>query len=239
MLKYLIFPILLSFFSTIGEKITRRYGRSRHAKQQMLSFAAGITITFLFLNLLPDLFTGTKHLAWFLYLYVLLGFTFYLILQEMLYKYSPNTNKLAFELRESHAVIAFTYHFIIGIIFVEVIKLENLLNDFLFFLPIQIHVIFSSLASHHNIKTSNYQSSGFDKLLQWLVVIAPVLGALSAIYLNISQAISYSLIAVIGGILLFITIRELIPKPKEARPFYFILGMLVYISLLALRFLVI
>lgn len=234
--KYIIFPFLLSILSYFGEYIYRRY-KNKKIESKLFSFASGILITFLFLGLLPDLFYGTKPLAEMLYIFVLLGFTTFLLIHEILYKYEHDKKMLKFELRESHVVVSFSFHFIIGMVIYELIKYEDLLSILIIFIPIAIHIIFSSLASHHIIYTKNYQKSKFDKFLEWGIILAPTLGALFVILFPISQVLTYALYGVIGGIMLFIIIRELIPKPKEAHIGLFILGQLLYLFLILIRFL--
>ena len=234
MLLDLAYPLALSLLMIFGEHIHIKFKKKRILENKLFSFASGVLITFLFINLLPDLFLETN--AWFMYIYVMIGFTTFLLIHELLYKYQPDKKKLKFELKEAHTLVGFIFHFIIGIIMMELLNGKGMIENLIIFIPMGLHVTFSSLASHHIAFTKNYKSSSFDKILEILVVISPLLGAFFALLLDITAAMTYALYGVVGGIMLFIVIREFIPKPKEAQPIFFIAGQFFFFMFGLLRF---
>jgi len=232
MLEVLIYPVLLSVLQYLSEKLHRVLNNHPRLETNLFSFASGVLITFLILHLLPELMIGTEYLSYFLYVFVLIGFTGYLLIHEILYKYVPDRKKLYFELREAYAAVALSFHFIIGLILVELVRYSGLKAGLLIFIPIAIHVSFSSLASHHLSYAKNYKRTTADRIMQFLVIIAPIQGALAGLFLSWSNLVIFALYGVVGGVMLFMVIREFIPNPKEAQPIYFALGQLFFISLL-------
>jgi len=236
MLELFIYPVLLSGLHYLSGWVHAQLEGDKKLEKKLFSFASGVLITFLFLYLLPELVIGTQHLAYFLYIYVLIGFTSFLLIHETLYKHVPNKRKLYFELREAHAIVSSVFHFIIGLVLVTLIRENNLLNGLLVFIPIAIHVAFGSLASHHITAAMNYRQTHTDKIMQFFVTISPILGALCGVLFVWSNIVIYALYGVIGGIMLFMVIREFIPSPKEARLGYFVAGQVFFVFLILLQF---
>ena len=81
-----------------------------------------------------------------------------------------------------------------------------------------------------------HMSSKKHHFFELMVIIAPVLGAMTAIFLGISDSLNYAFFGVVGGIMLFMVIREFIPKPKEAEPLYFIAGQLFFVLISLFKF---
>ena len=192
--------------------------------QQVISFAAGISVAYLFLELLPQFFNRVMQASRELFLFVLLGFTIINITEKVIRKY--HTKNMKKELHYFHAINAYFYHFVIGIVMVEVGQFGPL-NEVLFFFPILIHFAVSSAVEQH---LHPYLMAKFEKKLWFKILFASstLFGALIAIFIPIKPLIVYALFGFMLGTLMYIVIREAIPYKREGYPAYFMWGVFVY-----------
>ena len=82
-----------------------------------ISFAAGIFITFLFLEMFPLLFQQSFSFTQISLIFMLFGFSLFHIIQKYEYKH-VSRKRLRKEIKELHSLAFFIYHFVVGIILV-------------------------------------------------------------------------------------------------------------------------
>ena len=199
-------------------------------KWKIISFGAGVMLSYLILDLFPRLYLGVSFLNNFIFLLVLLGFALLHLVEKYIYQHASKNKKLK-ELRLMHSMIFFVYYAILGIILKNITDI-NLRDGFLLFLPLIFHTTLGAASLneiHHTIIR--------NKLLRLLLSASPLIGVLVASFFSISQMVNHMLIAFISGILLFIVIREVIPKESQGDPLDFLLGMIVYSILIIITWL--
>ena len=82
----IIYGILLSLGHYFSEELTERIKNFRY---NVISFAAGISITYVFLVLLPELYRGVQDLDKLIFIFVLMGFASLHLVDKHIYKYAP------------------------------------------------------------------------------------------------------------------------------------------------------
>ena len=103
------------------------------------------------------------------------------------------------------------------------ITYQSKLDGFLLFIPLLFHTTLSSVSInelHHTIKEKT--------TLTIFLSSSVIMGAILAFSITISETLNHIFLAFIGGALLFIITREVIPKENKGDPLNFILGLSVY-----------
>ena len=225
MILELVVGCILSIANFFGEQITKKI--HPHVRSKMISFGAGIAITYLFLQLFPELYDGVRVINKVMYVYVLLGFTAFHILEKHIYQHLDR-ERLHRELKEAHSLALFIYHFVLGIIVVRLFA-DHFLEGLLFILPLTFHTIVSGISMediHYGIKEK--------KILRILLSSAPLAGVLFALLLHVSAIIFYMLLGFVVGAMLYVTIRDILPKERKGHVEYFLSGSFLYALLIIL-----
>lgn len=220
----LAFPLLLSIAQFLSDRINIE--RSEY-RQHIASFAAAISITYLFLSFLPEIYE--EGFAVSAYFPMLLGFTTIHLLEKFIYKKFPgrfSLHKLETYHDDLHAAILVFYHFIIGIILMGILA-ADLKNGLLLLPPLLLFTTIGNWSVHHHYVTQNHA-------LRFVLASSTIVGALSAIFFNYPPALYKAFLSFTAGILLFVVVRESLPKEKEGKPVLFVLGVIIYTALILL-----
>jgi hypothetical protein len=190
-------------------------------KEVFVSFVAGLSVTYIFLHLFPQVYSGAQDYPRLIFLFMLFGFVFYHVAEKWVYQHAPR-DKLRKEIEEQHAATLFFYHFLIGLVLVSLIQ-ESLISGLLYFIPVSLHVIINVLPHSH-------------KFRRWYIKAfftgAPLFGVLVASLVDIPNVVNFGLLGVLAGLLLFLEAREVIPHKREGSVLFFLLGVIVYWALI-------
>lgn len=198
--------------------------RIRNVKGKFLSFATGISVTYIFLYLFPEAMRSTLANS---FIFVLLGFAMLRVLEVHIRRHR-SAHIMKRELKELHATIFFFYYFITGIVLFGVLS-KSILAGILFFFPLLFHSTISSASMpelHEKIR-------GVSKF-RFVLSLSTLLGILVAVSLQIPLVIDAIALGFVTGALLYIVIRDSMPKETKARPAYFLLGIILYTVLITL-----
>jgi hypothetical protein len=196
-------------------------------KDHIVSFVAGISVTYIFLHLLPNLYEGVTNFSRSLFVFVLLGFVLFHIVERFIYKF-VGRGKISEDLKLNHSLWLLIYDISMGIVLIGFFKFSAI-NGFLFFVPVFLHSALSSLSVH--------KIHGFDfrvkpkienKFTKFFLSAGSIYGAMIAMIFNIGTKLSFILTGLVAGILLYVVIRETIPKEKEGNPVWFVIGVVMY-----------
>jgi hypothetical protein len=220
----LILAILLGVVQYFGENIYKACGRYY---KHVISFSAGIAITYLFLDLFPNFSVEVVNTNRFYFIFLLVGFVIIHLVEKYIYQHSKE-GVIEKRLGVENQLTSFVYHFILGIILVDFSR-KGFQEIILFFVPIVIFSAVSTLpVSHHTSNKVNF-----------IVSLSTVIGVLFAgvIYKGISIEVQTALLGVVIGGLLFMIIRHSLPMGKEGKPLFFIVGTLVYAPIIIMSWL--
>ncbi|MBI2176415.1 hypothetical protein HYU40_03665 [Candidatus Woesearchaeota archaeon] len=218
----LLFPLLLGMAQFLSDRINIERSRFR---QHLASFGAAIAITYLLLVLLPEAYSSGFTVP--AYVPLLLGFVAIHLLEKFVYKKFSgrySLHKLRTYHDELHAAIIFSYHFMLGAILMDLLA-----GDFragvLFVPPLLMFTTIGNWSVHHHYVTQNHP-------LRLLLASSTLLGSLSTLVFAYPASLQRLFISLVGGILLFIIVRESLPKEKEGKPALFVLGVAAYTLLI-------
>ncbi len=214
----LILGLVLAVVHYFSERIEPRDPVTRH---KLVSFVAGISITYIFLQLFPKVYQGVESLHEFLFLFILTGFACFHLIEKHIYQHESK-EILHEDLRITHSAMFFFYHLIIGILLVELVSI-NLVGGILFFIPILFHTAVSS-ASLKGIHIRIRERI----ILKIILSCSTLLGVLIVYFVSVPSYVVYALLGFILGSLLYVVIRDSIPKETEGKAIYFVLGVVAY-----------
>jgi hypothetical protein len=196
------------------------FSKASPSKMKFISFAAGVSVSYIFLVMLPKVYGGAIGLSNLLFLAILFGFgTFHIVEKYIRQNFTgPDLRK---EHKVIHSITSFIYFYAVGFILVELTEV-NSLDSLLLFIPISLHIIIDSLPRRATKKHH----------LRAISASSPFLGAITASFVGIGQAGNVALEGIVGGALLYTVVRESLPRERLGKPIYFITGMLLFTVLI-------
>ncbi len=218
-LTALILSGLLGIVHFFSEKIKPEEGPHHY---RIISLAAGISISYLFLDLLPHTYASASHLKNFVFIFLLSGFTLIHLAEKYIYQHA-NPGKIPQELAAIHTTAFFIYYFLVGIVLKGILG-ESILEGFLFLIPITLHAGLSS-ASLARIHGPHRERLWVKLTLS----LSPLLGTALATVISIPPNLNNIFISTIAGALLYIIVKEFLPEREKGQPFYFALGVALFV----------
>ncbi len=191
--------------------------RSHHS--MLLSFSAGISTTYLFLELLPYFSEGAAELGRHMFVFILIGFVLIHLAEKFIY-FHFYKNKLRRELALENAAVSFIYHFLIGMLLVGFAR-DNPYEALLFFIPVFLHTTF------HAIPVIVSKSP----IVRLVLASSTLLGVIFSLFIltEISLFTKFALIGLVTGIFIYTVTRHALPLGRKGAPAYFIMGLLSYV----------
>lgn len=218
-----ILALLLSIVDFFTEGL---FSKASPNKMRFISFSAGISIAYIFLVLLPEIYSDAVLINKLLFLAVLFGFGAFHIIEKYI-RQNFTGPALRKEHRLIHSTTSFIYFFVVGFILVKLTE-SNLVSDLvsgvLLFIPITLHIVIDSLPRRDTKKHA----------IRALSASSPFLGAITATFVNIGKTGNVALLGIVGGSLLYTVIRESLPREMKGKPMYFITGLLLFTVLIML-----
>jgi hypothetical protein len=205
--------------------LSDRIHESKTFKNELLSLAAGISLTYLLLFLLPELYDGIEHLQKLLFLFVLFGAVLFHLVEKYIYQHEKKKRIIA-DLSAVHAVSFFLYHFVIGVVLVNILQRDLILGT-LFLIPIISYTAVGqvSLKEIHAKVTEK-------QLVRIFLASSTLIGIIEAIFIQIQTRYFYALLGFVAGAMLYHVMRESIPNEKDGNALFFLLGAVLYTILI-------
>lgn len=214
----IIFSLILGATHFWNEKIQIR---QEYVRIRLISFVAGISVTYVFLNLLPEVYKGYEVFDRIIFIALLTGFSAAHLSEKYIYQHSA-PQALRERLGFIHTLAFFVYHLFIGVILVRLNAFSNL-DSVLFFLP----VLFYSgvgLVALEKIHSKIWERP----VIKFLLALSTLVGVLLAdILIGFDQAFNI-LFGFTVGLFLYISMIDFVPREARGRPEYFALGVLSY-----------
>jgi len=222
-----IYSLILGVVHFFNEKIQIR---QEFVRVRAISFIAGISVTYIFLNLLPEVYKGFELFDRIIFISLLAGFTLSHVIEKFVYQHSaPQT--LRENLGGVHSAAFFLYYFFIGVIFVSLNNI-NALSSVLFFLPVMFYSAVGIL-SLEKIHPKIWERLSVKLLLS----ASSLIGVLFADVFLQYQIIFDLLFAFVLGTFLYTSLIDFVPRDAKGRPEYFVLGVLIYTLVIIAAFL--
>lgn len=212
---------LLNFYSEVFAKIMKKHNIP------ILSFSSGILITFIFLQMFPEIENGLGFLGDKIYFAIFAGFVLFHLTERYVYQHIKDKKKLMENLSELHIFGFFIEHFILGLTLVVVFSLPNI-GGSLIFLPLALLTISSSISLEH------IHSFSRNSISKFLLSISIFVGAFIATFARMEDVLFYYLFGFLIGSLLYIVVRDMMPKGERGNVKFFILGILIMVMLMSM-----
>ncbi len=228
MLVAILFSLFLGVIHFWNEKL---FFKREATKAKTISFVAGVSVAYVFLYLLPDLYKGVAHINQWIFIFILLGFSLIHVLEKYFYQHAAGEERLL-RLKEAHFSIFFLYYFVVGIVLAGFLKF-SIWKGLLFFGPVVFYAAISrvSFAEIH-IRVRE------RKFFRILLASAAFLGVLSTFFILEQAFLYHVLLAFIIGAFFYIILMDFIPREAEGRPEYFLAGVGLYTLLIILTWVV-
>lgn len=215
----LVFAAILAVVHFFGEEIDEQTYPHQHL---IASFAAGLTVAYIFLQLFPELHAGVDSAGNIVFLLSLGGFAVMHLTEKYIYHHDLTAEEFKEDFREFHSAFLFIYHLALGVIIWFLLQ-DSLARGILFFIPVLFHTSVSSLS------LSELDEDIKDSLSVRIAVSSSVLlGVLIASLLSITAFQFYTIIATVTGMFLYVVISDSIRPGDETEPLGFLLGAVIY-----------
>ncbi|MFO8077887.1 MAG: hypothetical protein R6U21_04530 [Thermoplasmatota archaeon] len=210
-----LLAVILGVVQFFSEQIINTCG---NYYTHVISFSAGISITYVFVDLFPHFSRSVVQFDQILFVTVLFGFIFVHLVEKYVYQHSSDT-LLDERLQNLNQFISFFYHMVLGIVIFDFTE-QGLIEALLIFIPILIFTAVSTLP------VRRHPSSLVHLFVSSSTVIGVVLAGIFIDYLQ--GFVQIGLVGFVIGGLLFSVIRHSIPQGKKGKPLMFILGVIIY-----------
>ena len=203
-------------------------------KDKLISFVAGVATVYIFMDLLPEFYSEATKISPVLYTSVFFGFAIFFLIDKEIYQKIQH-KKVSEDIKLAHGVGIIVYYFVVGMALVQLLSVD-MKQGILFFIPVFIYSGLSTLSGHgiHGMHGPHYEALSHIKLFQSLSVIA---GTLVGLFVVIPNPIFVYLIGLVGGLLLYVIIRDTLPKGKKGKPYMYVTGAAIYtVLIIALSF---
>ena len=209
------FALVISFTEYVSKKLNIRH---KSYYSGILSFSAGVSTTYVLLELFPLFSEAAFSINKLLFLSLLGGFISHHLAEKTIYKHN-RSNELVKMLSLEENVFYYTYHVILGIVLVVLIN-QSFVEGLFFAVSIFAFTIVSNLPStpHHSQKRMFFLSSS--------TFVGTLVGLF--IWRLIPPWLQFTLIGLVTGVLLFTITRHHIPHGRKGRIGYFVFGFVLY-----------
>jgi len=215
-----LLALVLSVVDFVTEGL---FSKASPNKMKFISVSAGVSVSYIFLILLPEIYFGSLEISKVLFIAILVGFGVFHVIEKYI-RQNFTGQALRKEHRLVHSATSFVYFFVVGFLLVKLTESDGGLASTLLFVPIALHIVIDSLPRRHTKRQH----------LRALSASSPFLGALAASFIDVGKAGNVILLGIVGGALLYTVVRESLPRDREGKPLYFITGLLLFTVLVLL-----
>jgi hypothetical protein len=222
-----LFPIILGLSLAavhfLGEELEKYFSSYR---QEILSFSTGASITYIFVQLLPEFHNIALESTELIFIFPLIGFSGIHLTEKYIAKSSLSPDKMKKDYAELHAGFLVFYHAAIGYLVASLI-VESTVSGILFFLPILLHTAVSSLST-----TELHEDFARKQTVKTVLVMAPLFGVLAHLSGIISEHLFNPIFGTAIGMFFYVVIRDSIPEGKKGRPLEYLIGSATYLTVI-------
>lgn len=193
---------------------------------RIISFSTGVSITYIFVQLLPEFQRIAIETSEIIFVFPLIGFSTIHLTEKYIAKSGLPSEKVKEDYAEIHSVFLFIYHSAIGYLIASLLA-SSTVSGLLFFLPIFLHTEVSSLSTseiHKEFASNNW--------IKTILSLAPVTGVLLYIYGLISEGLFNPIFGTAIGMFFYVVIRDSIPRGDKGRPLEYIIGAGAYLAVI-------
>lgn len=186
------------------------------------SLAAGFSVTYVFLFLLPELYLYQTITSINLSAVMMMGFTLFHGAHKYVYRAKHHDFSRLF-LDEIHLVSSTLYNLLISFTLTQLIRVDAI-NAWILAWVVVIHILLSEIT--HASTTSNKSNVWKTRL----IVLANLVGGFVGLIGSLPVSFVAVIYALTVGSLVYISIREELPRDSQGKPLMFVLGVAILIA---------
>lgn len=227
-----IIPLALAFVLSVTHFMSDRFSKKiEKYHYHLVSLSAGIFITYIIIQLLPEIFVGSALFGEYILIVLLGGFVFFHLIEKYTYQHAKTEKHLIDELAHLHIFGFFLDSFVVGFTLVLFLELTSEFGAVAIipFFPFLLHTLASSV-SLQNIH-NRFLKKTFGRAF---LASATFMGALVAYSIPFAQEQFYMVFAFLVGVLFYIVTRNTIPSGKKGVPALFAAGVILTLLSLSL-----
>jgi hypothetical protein len=217
----LVFAAIVSIVYMYANKFKIKH---KSNKQKIVSFAAGVSITYLLLEFYPRFTQGAFEISKYLFLSVLLGFTIHHVIEKEIYLHHHKHGLVKMLSREEN-IFSYVYHMIVGMVMVYLARI-SLFEGALYFATIFSYTFVSTLP------TKPHKQFWKSLTLSSSTLIGAIIGVVFADWIPLW--VEFVLMGLAIGVLMFTVVRHHIPFGRNGRADYFVIGFVSFAVLIIL-----
>jgi hypothetical protein len=219
----LLLALVMAVVHFLGEELEEYISGYR---EQLISFTAGASISYIFVQLLPEFHGMALESGTLIFVFPLLGFSSIHLLEKYIAKADLSEEIARRDYGELHSSFLFLYHGAIGYLVASLVA-ESTVSGLLFFLPIVLHVAVSSFSV-----TELHENFMQRRAVKLSISVAPVLGVLAHQLGAISDQLFNPIFGTVIGMFFYVVIRDSIPRDDRGQPQEYITGTLIYLAVI-------
>jgi len=223
MSELVVIAVFFAFIISITEFVTKKLDiRHKIYFPSILSFSAGVSTTYVLLELFPLFSEAAFSINKILFLSLLIGFISHHLAEKTIYKHN-RSHELVKMLSLEENIFYYIYHVILGIVLVVLIN-QSFVEGIFFAISIFAFTIVSNLPS------TPHRSNKRMILLSSSTFVGTLIGLF--IWDLIPAWFEFTLIGLVTGVLLFTITRHHIPHGRKGRLGYFVFGFILFTILI-------
>lgn len=231
MLAPIIISLILSFIYFLSGAF---FNRIKKAYLEITSFSSGMFISYIFLTLFPELFKSMAYLGNNGLFIALWGFVVLYIIEKYVMQHIKNYFVQRKRLLEIRMFGFFTNHFMLGFALVFFFKEGFPVMGYVTAIPLTFHMFSSALLSEELHR--RFHETMLGKIVSSFTIF---FGALVSIWLYPSAWVYFAILSFVTGTFLYVVVRDVMPKEREGNVYYFLYGVIAYLTALGIGSIVI
>lgn len=220
------FSIGLAILLGVGHFLGEEINELLETNIWIASASAGVTVSYVFLQLLPEFQQGVSILGVNIFVFGMAGFSIMHLIEVSIYHHEIDVEDLRKDFREVHTASLFIYYLALGVI-IQTLSRRSLVEAVLFFSPVMLHTVLSSLSLkelHEDV-----MNVGWIKVL---LGSSSALGVILASIIEIKPLYFHAILGLIVGMFLYVAISDSISLREKGHPSAFVLGLVFYSGLI-------
>jgi hypothetical protein len=194
-------------------------------RRKLEDFAAGVTVSYVFIELLSEINTGASLLGPAVFGLVLGGFSVLHVAEEYIYATQEDTRS---NFRLLHTGFLTLYYFVIGVA-LEIVTATSLRDGILLFLIVALESGISSLAVGE--LDPKFLESAWAKLL---ISAAPVAGTALAFATSPGRELYFAVFAPVIGMFFYVAIHDSLKPDSRGNPISYVIGVAFFMATIGL-----
>lgn len=218
-----ILAFLIAAVHFLGEELEDYIGGYR---ETIVSFSAGVSVTYIFMELLPEFQRIVLETSNMMFAFPLIGFSSIHVVEKYIAKSGFEKARMRKDFAEIHSIFLFVYYGAIGYLLALLIS-NRPASGLLFFIPVIFHSAVSSLSVTE--LDEKFTRKGIVKVV---ISTAPILGVLVYSAEFFSKELFNPIFGLIVGMFFYVVIRGSIPIKDKGKPVEYTAGVILYLVII-------